>query len=86
MVLRSVRVRFTDGKLEPLDELDLEEGAEVEVTLEDGRSPGTDAPSLLAMFEELHESVPLRGQEGLPPDGAKHYRRYLYGVPEDRRR
>ena len=86
MVLRSVRVRFTDGKLEPLDELDLEEGAEVEVTLEDGRSPDTDAPSLLGMFEELHESVPRRGQDDLPPDGAKQYRRYLYGLPEDRRR
>ena len=61
MVLRSVRARFTDGKLEPLDELDLEEGAEVEVTLEDARSPGTGAASVLAMFEELHKSVPRHG-------------------------
>ena len=86
MVLRSVRARFTGGKLELLDELDLEEGAEVEVTLEDVRSPGTGTPSILAMFEELHESVPRHGQKDLPADGAKQYRRYLYGSPEDRGR
>ncbi len=32
MVLRSVRARFTGGKLQPLEPLGLEEGAEVSVT------------------------------------------------------
>lgn len=35
MVLRSVRARFTDGKLEPLEPLGLEEGAEVAVTVDE---------------------------------------------------
>lgn len=34
-MLRTIRARFTDGTLKPLDHIDLEEGAEVTVSIED---------------------------------------------------
>ena len=38
-MLRTIRARFTDGALKPLERLDLEEGAEVTVSI------GDDPPS-----------------------------------------
>ena len=38
MVLRSIRARYSKGVLEPLEELDLEEGAEVSVSTEEAPS------------------------------------------------
>ena len=43
MVLRSVRARFTGGKLEPLEPLGLEEGAEVSVTVDEQLHPTEEA-------------------------------------------
>ena len=43
VVLRSVRARFTGGKLEPLEPLDLEEGAEVSVTVDEQVHPTEEA-------------------------------------------
>ena len=43
MVLRSVRARFTGGKLEPLEPLGLEEGAEVSVTVDERVHPTEEA-------------------------------------------
>lgn len=34
-MLRTIRAKFTDGTLKPLEHLDLEEGAEVTVSIED---------------------------------------------------
>ncbi len=43
MVLRRVRARFTDGKLEPLEPLGLEEGAEVALTVDEQVHPTEEA-------------------------------------------
>ena len=43
MVLRSVRAGFTGGKLEPLEPLGLEEGAEVFVTVDEQVHPTEEA-------------------------------------------
>ena len=43
MGLRSVRARFTGGKLQPLEPLGLEEGAEVSVTVDEQVHPTEEA-------------------------------------------
>ena len=48
MVLRSIRARYSKGVLEPLEELDLEEGAEVSVSIEETPSPTHDAEAMRA--------------------------------------
>ena len=42
MVLKHFRARYSKGVLEPLEELDLEEGAEVSVSIEKAPSPKRD--------------------------------------------
>ena len=48
MVLRSIRARYSKGVLEPLEELDLEEGAEVSVSIEETPSPKHDPEAMRA--------------------------------------
>ena len=85
-MIANVKARFSNGVLTPLEPLDLEEGKEVVVSIEDARSPDTEAPSLLDMIDELHESVPQDVWGNGPSDGAKNYKHYFYGQPRDDRR
>ncbi len=89
--MATVRVRYERGVLTPLEPLDLEEGKEIVVSLEDVTEPpvekqdeGPDAAgeSILEMFERLRKSIPLEARDGLPTDGAKNYKHYLYGHPK----
>ena len=47
MVLRSIRARYSKGVLEPLEELDLEEGAEVSVSIEETPEPKRSQEAIL---------------------------------------
>ena len=82
-MITNVKARYSNGALVPLEPLDLEEGKEVTVSIEDARSPDAEAPSLLEMIDELHRSVPQDVWGGGPSDGAKKYKHYLYGWPRD---
>ena len=82
-MIANVKARFSNGALVPLEPLDLEEGKEVVVSIDDARSPDTEASSLLEMIDELHESVPQDVWSNGPSDGAKNYKHYLYGWPRD---
>ena len=81
-MIANVKARFSNGVLTPLEPLDLEEGKEVVVSIDDAPSPDTEAPSLLEMIDELHESVPQDVWSSGPSDGAKNYKHYLYGWPK----
>ena len=48
MVLRSIRARYPKGVLEPLEEFDLEEGAEVSVSIKEARAPKHDPEAMRA--------------------------------------
>ena len=56
MVLRGVRARFTGGKLEPLEPLGLEEGAEVSVTV-DGQVHPTEEAEDAALTRAIEEGL-----------------------------
>ena len=85
-MIANVKARFSNGVLTPLEPLDLEEGKEVVVSIEDASSPDPEGPSLLDMIDELHESVPQYVWSNGPSDGARNYKHYLYGRPRDDRR
>ena len=78
-MIANVKARYSDGVLTPLEPLDLEEGKEVLVSIEDAPSPDAGAPSILEMIDELHRSVPEDVWESSPSDGAKNYKHYLQG-------
>ena len=46
VVLKHFRARYSKGVLEPLEELDLEEGAEVSVSIEKAPSPKRDPEAI----------------------------------------
>ena len=85
-----VRARYANGVLTPLEPLDLEEGVEVTVSVQDAAAESTeDAPApkqglaaIVEMVDKLREEYPPDMWEGLPTDLAKNKKHYLYGHPE----
>ena len=41
------------------------------------------APSILDIFDEIHRNAPEGAFDDLPTDGARNYKRYLYGWPKE---
>ncbi len=91
--MSTVRAKYENGVLTPLEPLDLEEGEEVMVSVEDApvevaeaepAAKGTEGgESILEMFERLRNSVPPGAWDNMPRDGAKNYKHYLYGHPKE---
>lgn len=85
----NVKATYANGALVPLRPLDLEEGAEVTVSVEDG-VPVKDAPppkrglaGIVERVKEAQKSMPPDAWEDLPTDGAENYKHYLYGFPKE---
>ena len=78
-----VKAKFANGVLTPLEPLDLEEGKEVVVSIEDTPLPSKGKESLLEMFERLRKSVPPDTWDHLPTDLVKNKKHYLYGHPRE---
>lgn len=81
-MIANVRARYSNGVLEPLEMLDLDEGQEVVVSIENATPPAEPKESILEMFERLRNSVPPDSWDNMPTDGAKNYKHYLYGHPK----
>ena len=90
--MNTVRVRYENGVLTPLEPLDLEEGTEVTVSLEGGAGVvSDDAPTrargLAAIVERVkrrHEAIPQGEWADIPQDLAKNHKHYLYGHPKEK--
>ena len=90
-MITNVRARYQNGVLTPLEPLDLEEGAEVTLSVEGapaGASEETPAPeqglaAIVEMVDKLRESYPPDMWDGLPTDLAKNKKHYLYGHPKE---
>ncbi|MCY4135537.1 MAG: antitoxin family protein [bacterium] len=78
---------YANGVLAPVEPLDLVEGAQVTVSIDDApaaksaQSSQVGGESLLEMFDRLQESVPPAAWKEMPADGAQNYKHYLYGRP-----
>ncbi|MCY4575941.1 MAG: antitoxin family protein [Chloroflexi bacterium] len=96
--MATIRARYEKGVLTPLEPLDLEEGKEVVVSVEDvaagtdknhvnaSASPESSSGSrgltgIVERVKELQESMPPEEFDGVPSDGAKNFKHYLYGHP-----
>ncbi len=87
--MATVRARFEKGVLTPLEPLNLEEGKEVVVSVEETStmtpvSPKNSRglPGIVERVKELQKSIPPEELDGVPSDGAKNYKHYLYGRPK----
>ena len=84
--MSTVRAKYENGVLTPLEPLDLEEGAEVMVSVEDATPPARakeGGNSLLEMFQRLRESVPADAWDNMPTDFVRNKKHYLYGHPKE---
>ena len=88
-MITNVKATYANGALVPLRPLDLEEGAEVTVSVEDS-APAKDAPpakrglaAIVERVKEAQKSMPPDAWDDLPTDGAKNYKHYLYGFPKE---
>lgn len=82
-MIASVKARYSNGALVPLEPLDLEEGKEVVVSVEDATPQANGEESILEMFERLRNSVPPDTWDALPTDLVKNKKHYLYGHPKE---
>ncbi len=89
MPLQTIRARYANGVLTPLEPLDLSEGCEVTVDVavdNDSGSTGAPAhdgkPRLLEIIDEVAREFPNAFAD-MPHDGATHYKHYLYRHPRD---
>ena len=82
-MIASVKARYENGVLTPLEPLDLEDGKEVTVSIEEIDPPVQGAAAVLQLIDRLHAAVPDRDLTDLPTDMAEHYKHYLYGHPKD---
>ena len=48
-----------------------------------GPSAGKAGESVLEMFDRIHREMPEGAFDGMPTDGARNYKHYLYGWPKD---
>ena len=89
--MSTVRAKYANGVLTPLEPLDLEEGAEVTVSVEGAparASEETPAPKrgLAAIVERVKERqkhIPPEEWADIPTDLAKNHKHYLYGHPKE---
>ena len=82
-MIATVKARYSKGVLTPLEPLDLEEGKEVVVSIEDPSPQAKGGETILEMFERLRNSVPPDTWDDLPTDLAKNKKHYLYGHPKE---
>ena len=79
-----VKATYANGVLTPVEPLDLDEGREVTVAIEDAPPPiGRGLPGIVELVEELHKSMPPDAWNDLPTDLAKNKKHYLYGHPRE---
>lgn len=81
-MITNVKARYSNGVLTPLEPLDLEEGKEVVVSIED-TAPAGGFTSIVEMVENLQKDIPPSAWDNLPTDLAKSKKHYLYGHPKE---
>ncbi len=74
--------------LTPLEPLKLENGCEVTIEVvaipaQASLPEGSESETLPGMIRRIREAVPDAAADGLPTDGAKNYKHYLYGHPKE---
>ena len=88
-MIASVRARYANGILTLLEPLDLEEGKEVVVSIEEAlpRETGEqkEGPLLRILWkvQERQKELPSDTWDGLPTDLVKNKKHYLYGHPKE---
>ena len=79
----TVKATYANGVLTPTEPLDIEEGREVTLSIDDAQMAGGGLAAIAIRVKELHKSMPSDSVDGLPADLAKNKKHYLYGHPKE---
>ena len=90
-MITNVKAKYSNGALVPMEPLDLEEGDEVMVSVEDpptGMSEETPVlkrglAGIVERVLEMQKEIPAEAWDDLPTDLAKNKKHYLYGHPKE---
>ena len=82
-MIATVKARYSDGVLTPLEPLDLEDGCEVTVSIDDAPPPRRGLAGIVDSVRRLHETTPPDTCDDLPADLAMNKKHYLYGHPKE---
>ena len=87
-MIANVKAKFTNGALVPLEPLDLEEGREVTVSVDEmqremGEQKEGPLFRILRKVQERQAELPADTWDGLPTDLVKNKKHYLYGHPKE---
>ena len=88
-MITNVKARFSNGVLTPLEPLDLEEGKEVMVSVEEapreiGEQKEGPLLRILRKVQERQAELPPDTWDDLPTDLVKNKKHYLYGHPKEK--
>ena len=81
-MIANVKAKYSKGVLTPLEPLDLEEGKEVVVSIED-LPPTRGLAAIVERVKDLQKEIPSEAWDNLPTDLAKNKKHYLYGHPKE---
>ena len=76
-----VKARYANGKLEPLEPLDLREGCEVILEISEEQPP--QYPGYVNRILAEQATWPATEVDGPPSDLAMNKKHYLYGYPKE---
>lgn len=75
----TVKATYADGVLTPTEPLDIEEGKEVTLSIDDAPAAGGGLAAIAVRVTELQETMPTDTTDSLPTDLAMNKKHYLYG-------
>lgn len=84
--MSTVRAKYENGVLTPLEPLDLEEGSEVSVSVSPQETGDQREGPLLRILRKVQErqaELPPDTWDDLPTDLVKNKKHYLYGHPKE---
>ena len=67
-MIATVKARYSDGVLTPLEPLDLEDGSEVTVSIDDASPPRRGLAGIVESVKRLQEAAPPDTRDDLPAD------------------
>ena len=82
-MVTTVKAIYANGVLAPSEPLDIEEGTEVTLSIEDGPATGGGLAAIARRASDLHKTMPPEARDELPTDLARNKKHYLYGHPKD---